>query len=528
MTHRTYDQARRALEEEYGELLEAHEGGDGGDFSGYADDPVGFIREVLREEPWAGQVRIAEAVRDHREVSVRSCNAAGKGWILARLALWFAYARDGRVIITAPTEKQLTEQIFRRELWRAWQRNVDLPGHLFTDALRPSGEGEAAIVGKTATGVSSLTGFHGDEVLFIIDEAQDHERLDPHAWDAAYANATGEHDRKLAAGNPLDPAGRFYRTHQPSSEWHSIRIPASEIPNVREGRTVIPGLLTREAIDDMAAEYGEGSGFYTARVLAEFPEESEEGVFVREWLDAAADREVATGGKLVAALDPARFGPDASVLAIRRGNAVQEILAWEGRMDTMELAERAANALQERGFEPRKSATFRRHARMYPAHARPNVKPVGKIIVDEVGVGGGVKDRLEEDGWNVEGFNGGRRPQDPERYFNTRAEVYWTFRRLLERGEIALPQDERLFEELLALRWRPTGSGQIQLESKRDLKGRIGRSPDRSDAVSMAFSTEVGPKKKLNLSKLTWGGPSDVERGRAWNAYLMENHRRSL
>ncbi len=57
----------------------------------------------------------------------------------------------------------------------------------------------------------------------------------------------------------------------------------------------------------------------------------------------------------------------------------------------------------------------------------------------------------------------------------------------MEAGEIALPRDEMLFDELVATRWRPTSDGRVQIEGKDDLKARLGRSPDRADAVAMAF-----------------------------------------
>jgi hypothetical protein len=52
-----------------------------------------------------------------------------------------------------------------------------------------------------------MTGLHESRVLFIVTEAQDPEIS--HAWDAAFACATGEHDRILTLGNPTEPDGRF-------------------------------------------------------------------------------------------------------------------------------------------------------------------------------------------------------------------------------------------------------------------------------------------------------------------------------
>jgi hypothetical protein len=70
---------------------------------------------------------------------------------------------------------------------------------------------------------------------------------------------------------------------------------------------------------------------------------------------------------------------------------------------------------------------------------------------------------------------------------NRRAESFWVLRRGLERGEIALPPDEKLADELCAMRWSIGLDGKVQIEAKNELRARIGRSPDRADAVAMAF-----------------------------------------
>ena len=100
-------------------------------------------------------------------------------------------------------------------------------------------------------------------------------------------------------------------------------------------------------------------------------------------------------------------------------------------------------------------------------------------------------DRLRELGFRARAFNGGRRPKDRKRFLNARAEAYWRLRELLEAGEIILPLDDELFDALLTIRWRPTSEGRVRIEAKEELKGRLGRSPDRADAVCMAFGYEA-------------------------------------
>ena len=52
---------------------------------------------------------------------------------------------------------------------------------------------------------------------------------------------------------------------------------------------------------------------------------------------------------------------------------------------------------------------------------------------------------------------------------------------------IALPDDETLAAQLLSLRYDVSSSGQVKLESKRETRKRGIPSPDRADALALAF-----------------------------------------
>lgn len=118
-----------------------------------------------------------------------------------------------------------------------------------------------------------------------------------------------------------------------------------------------------------------------------------------------------------------------------------------------------------------------------PRHAR--------IVVDEIGVGSGVLDRLRELGLRVSGFNASARPsrRNAHQFANARAQAYWNLRRLMEEGKIAIPPDDDLTEELISVRWKVNSAGRVQIEPKEDLRSRLRRSPDKADAMAMAFAT---------------------------------------
>jgi hypothetical protein len=92
---------------------------------------------------------------------------------------------------------------------------------------------------------------------------------------------------------------------------------------------------------------------------------------------------------------------------------------------------------------------------------------------------------------------------------NKRAELWWRLREGLDPSneeKIALPPDRELRAELCAPRWKNTSSG-ILIEEKYEIKRRLGRSPDKGDAVCLAwYSGTLRAKKQrgvLNLPKWT-------------------------
>jgi hypothetical protein len=126
------------------------------------------------------------------------------------------------------------------------------------------------------------------------------------------------------------------------------------------------------------------------------------------------------------------------------------------------------------------------------------------VTVDEPQLGGGVIDVLKEMGVRPRGYNGGATPLRQTKFRNRRAESFWNLRRLLERGEIGLPPDLKLADELCTMRWSIGLDGRIQIEPKEELRARIGRSPDRADAVAMACCPEP-PKWFLGAVVLDGG-----------------------
>lgn len=203
----------------------------------------------------------------------------------------------------------------------------------------------------------------------------------------------------------------------------------------------------------------------------------------------------------------------------------------QGGMDNSTLARRHGpwydHVISRPGIEtPRPSDV----AGMVVTHRRNGAS----VVVDMGGgYGGGVAERLGENDIEVVKYNGANESNAKTRddakigFVNKRAEVHWRFREALDPDQdggasIALPPDPQILADLTAPRWKLASRG-IQIESKEELKKpeRLGRSPDKGDAIVMAWSEgEKALIRKMKKAKKTSDMPADrdYERGTGWLA----------
>jgi hypothetical protein len=220
----------------------------------------------------------------------------------------------------------------------------------------------------------------------------------------------------------------------------------------------------------MQLRYGEDSPAYHVRVLGNFPPREEDTVIPVELIDSAMNREIkiSNSTKAVWGLDVARMGSDASALAKRRGPVVEEIQTWKG-LDLMQLT----------------GAVVAEYEALPPSE-----QPV-EILVDSIGLGAGVLDRLRELGLPARGINVAESPALKGTYANLRAELWFKCKAWLGNRDVKIPKDEQLFAELASPRYTFTSSGKMQVESKESMKKRGLPSPDKADALCLCLATDV-------------------------------------
>ena len=463
----------------------------------YAGDPCGFFRDVLGFDPWDAQIEIAEAVRDHDLVAVRSGHKIGKSSIAAGLVLWWACTRDNaRAVATAPTGRQVRSVLWRevRALYRRAKRRGYTLGEIFKvperGFVREGGDYESEVFGFSTDDPDQFSGISGAHILYVVDEASGVEEA---IFEAIHGNRAGG-AKVLLLGNPTRPVGSFAQAFK-SPDWIRIHVSSARAANhndarQRRGLPPIKGLATTRWISERARVWGVDSAVYQIRVEGEFATQGTDAVIPVGFVAAAQRRasEVVADGVLQVGVDVARFGDDDSVIAPRRGRRILPLTAIHGQR-TNEIAGAAIAAAKSLRTAD---------------EAGRGVKV--RIAVDVIGVGGGVADTIRESISTSRGtlaflelieVDVAEAADDNEEFYQLRDELWFSLRTWLEEGG-ALPADDIALEtELVAPTYKFDSRGRRKVSSKDDLRELLDRSPDRADAVVLA----VAPVRRRGVAK---------------------------
>lgn len=446
----------------------------------YMARPSVFVRDAfgLELDPW--QAEAVDALPAERRVAVRSGHGVGKTTSESCVVIWGLVVFGALVPCTAPTSAQLRSLLWA-EIARLLQRNQLIAGELeITDKkVELRRDPTVFAVSRVAKTPEGLAGFHAPRLIYVVEEAAGIAEQSMAVVDGAL---TTEDARCFMAGNPTKPSGYFVDAFGRNADrWHGITVNCEDSPRV-----------ARAWIEEMAETWGRESDVYRVRVRGLPPQGEAKGFISPALVDAATSRwdEVPADGPLILGVDPARYGEDKTAIAVRRGWRVLEVRGRHGLSNPEGAAwvAEVAGELAAGGETP-------------------------TIRVDDGGVGGGVTDLLNlmvKEGTleaTVQPFNFGGQG---DRFYATNAGVWWgTLRQLMQDGQVGLPRDEELRQQLTTRTFAVNTKGKIVLEPKDHMTGRGVPSPDKADAVSLLFVP--GPGEGL----LDWYRQQREERERA-------------
>jgi hypothetical protein len=441
-------------------------------------DPVAFVRENFKVEPDAWQVDALQAFADPKKplVSLQACAGPGKSAVLAWCGLWFLACQGEPGDHPKGYAVSVTSDNLRSNLWpelAKWMQRSPFLSHCFewtssrvTLRSKPATWFlEARSWPKTASPEEqgkTLSGLHGGYVAALIDESG----AIPSAVSRAAQQALStdvQFGCVMQAGNPLTTTGMLHEAAQ-SGAWHVIRVTGDPDDPKRSPRVSI------EWARQQIATYGRDNPWVQAYILGQFPAGGINQLLSADEIRAAMKRvlreqDVAHAARILG-VDVAREGDDASCAIQRQGLVAYQPKRWRN-IDSIQGAGSIARLWQD-----------------WDADA---------VFVDNTGgFGGGWVDQLRALNFDPRGVHFSEEPSD-RRYLNKRAEMYFLLAEWVRAGG-CLPDVPDLVAELSTQTYSFKGD-RVQLEDKRQIKARLGRSPDTADALALTFAHPVAARR---------------------------------
>ena len=433
-------------------------------FERYEDDPVGFCTDILGVEPqeWQAELLRAVANPEVRQASCVSGHGTGKSSAASWAMIWHMLTRyPQKTLVTAPTSGQLYDALFAefktwiKKLPDALQQQLIVKQDRVELAGAPSESFCAAKLSRPEQ-PEALAGAHSENILLIADEASG---VPEQVFESALGSTSGSNSTFLLLGNGVRSSGFFYDTHHRLKPyWKTFRISCLDSP-----------LVSPAYVEEMRLKYGgDESNAFRIRVLGLFPKSDDDTVIAMEHVELARHRKVYQPREtpIIIAADIARFGDDSTVAVVRQGRRVLEVHSWK-KLDLMQTS-----------------------GRLVELYQRDWYLPVEEILVDSVGLGSGVLDRLRELGLPARGVNVGEAPSMSEKYANLRAELWFELADWFK-GEVSIPDNEELVRDLVATRYNYRSNGTLAIESKAETKKRLGHSPDYADALMISMASRA-------------------------------------
>jgi len=439
--------------------------------------PRKWQREVLTELTEHIKQNNGKVDFDTFRMATSSGRGIGKSALVSWLVIWMMTTRIGSTtIVSANSEAQLRSVTWAEiTKWLSMSMNTHwfevsatrvMPAKWLTELVERDlklGTRYWGVEGRlwSAENPDSYAGVHNfSGVMLVFDEASG---IEDSIWSVAAGFFTENTPNRfwLAFSNPRRNSGYFYESfHSKREFWKNKIVDARTVEGTDKA-------VYQQIID----EYGADSAQAHVEVFGEFPSASDDQFIGSDIVDEAMNRDKYKdlSAPIILGVDPARFGADSTVIAVRQGRDIIAIKRFKGD-DTMETVGRIIECMEE-------------------------YKPV-LVNIDEGGLGAGVVDRLKEQRYKVKGVNFANKSKNMMMYGNKRAEMWGDMREWLRSASI--PKDRTLKTDLISPLMKPDSKGAIFLESKKDMKARGLASPDAADAIALTFAYPVAHREYVD------------------------------
>jgi len=517
----------------------------------YQENPPMWMNEILGvKDWWPHQHRITEAIVKHDLVLVYATHSISKTYTMGRIALWFYSVFSNSIVITtAPTFRQVKDLLWGEIRDGFKSARYSLTGKLLDTELKFeekwymkgfSPRKGAETKSKEQQG-SSFQGYHSDHVLIIFDEAVG---ITHDIWVMAEGLLTsGKKVKWVCIANPTTRSCEFFERSK-GFEWFKVKISCFDSPNmIANGFTnkdeleleierlkalpqdqalseisaykkPVPYLLTAQWVVSRVSKWGMEHPLSLSKAFGEFPEDDEDSAIKYSHVQLAINRslDIVDPQYRYIGIDPARFGPDKSVITDLI-DYIQDGKYSLSKRKTTEVSGKAIRVINDSKYSDLPT----------------------KVLIDCTGIGSGVHDELLEAQRKgdiprhveIYEIHFGQRfvpkdtdnetkkkqlKKDSRKYFNLKSKIFDKLGQDMEHKLSLFPEDSYL-EELPMIMFSYDTGGRIVIESKKDFKKRTNKpSPDDSDSLGLAnlgrhmddeVGTFIGQPKQNTLRKTT-------------------------
>ncbi len=437
-------------------------------------NPAAFVLDNFQCTPDAWQKQALDKITGPglHKLALQACAGPGKSALDAWVILWFMSLQASPNSYPRGAAISITKENLRDNLWaelHKWRERSEFIKSQFdinSESLYRKGKlGEqwffsARSFSKTANVDEmgdALSGLHADRVLVVLDESGSMNPIMLKRERQAMTTARA-YGLILQSGNPLTRDGCLFAVKD-DPEWEKVIITGD--PDDVNCSPRVDQEENRKAI----AKWGRKDAWVMAYILGEFPIQSLNKLISEEEVRACLGRHLHptqwTWSQRRIGIDVARFGDDRTVLFPRQGKAAFPCVVMR-QQDGPAIAMRYSAAKTKFNSEQ-------------------------DTIDDTGGWASSVIDFSRMYGNPLIPVNMSQKADDPDRFFNKRAEVYWRAAEWVKSGG-ALPPIEELVAEASASQYT-VERGRIKVEEKEQIKRRLKKSPDLWDAFCLTFST---------------------------------------
>jgi hypothetical protein len=496
----------------------------------YRENPVKYVEHIIfrgvdpdparrrRATVEPHQADMLDLIAEHDRVAIAAANGVGKDAMTAWAIEWYLVTHyRARIPVVSPTGRQVKRTIFAEiALWTKESLAFPKLQLLLTNELRHrAAPSEWAAFGFAPTitaddPTGAIEGVHAEFLLFVITEAKAVEKA---VWDAAQRMCTRPGNKMFAQSVPGPEAGEFFHCFTMRARtWKTFSFPSAALDDAGGRYTPTTRLVSQASVDEKLLE-GVDSANFRAGVLALFLRQGATNLIALSDIVAAMspERHGALAAQAATAtvelgVDVARFGDDMTTLAARRGPIVLPVEA-HGDLDEMAVAGVVADAIRRH----RARVVRFDNTGGYGAGAYDRLLELQRETEPDPNKPGTTRRKhahLQD--VRIIGVNVATKPTDDTKWVNTRDELWDRTADRFARGEVACADDPLLREELSTVNYAFTSAGQKKIEPKDKHKARLGRSPDRADALCLAFGgTELPPpaSARIDATRETYHAP---------------------